>query len=363
MLFGRNYVNAIFITETGSLACSQIYPFYFYRNELKDRFGFRFKEIQVNDLEKKLKYAAKYMESGKIDLLFIQTRFNVDANNVLDLFKKISVLKRNTKLIYLDWFAPLHIPYPFILPFIDIYIKKQYLKNFDLYDQEFTGETNYTDYLAKERGMKFETHGIKVDPSYYNKLVLGWNFITEERLIKILKKQHYRFAQNKNRTIDVNCRVKVKGKEWYAYQRKIAIAEISKLSPAYNVVATSELEPQKNYVKELLNSKICVSPFGYGEICIRDFEAILCGCLLLKPSIEHLVTEPELFVPNETYVPIDWELKNLREKAEYYLENKAERERVVAKAGEEYIKYFKEKRFLDKIGALLNRLNIKKREA
>jgi len=27
-------------------------------------------------------------------------------------------------------------------------------------------------------------------------------------------------------------------------------------------------------------SKICISPFGYGEICWRDFEAIIFGCLL-----------------------------------------------------------------------------------
>ena len=40
------------------------------------------------------------------------------------------------------------------------------------------------------------------------------------------------------------------------------------------------------------HSRICISPFGYGEICWRDFEAILCGCLVVKPDMSHVETNP-----------------------------------------------------------------------
>ena len=31
-----------------------------------------------------------------------------------------------------------------------------------------------------------------------------------------------------------------------------------------------------------------MSPFGFGEICYRDFEAMLNGACLIKPDVSHL---------------------------------------------------------------------------
>ena len=36
------------------------------------------------------------------------------------------------------------------------------------------------------------------------------------------------------------------------------------------------------YFSELSSSKVVISPFGYGEINLKDFEAFLYGCILLK---------------------------------------------------------------------------------
>jgi hypothetical protein len=59
---------------------------------------------------------------------------------------------------------------------------------------------------------------------------------------------------------------------------------------------------------------ISVSPFGYGEICYRDFEIILAGALLFKPSMEHLKTYPDIYVKNKTYVPFEWDFMDFNEK-------------------------------------------------
>jgi len=77
-----------------------------------------------------------------------------------------------------------------------------------------------------------------------------------------------------------------------------------------------ETEPisYKKYIDELKNSMISVSPFGYGEICYRDFETFLAGALLFKPSMEHLKTFPNIYVKNKTYVPFEWDFRDFSKK-------------------------------------------------
>ena len=38
------------------------------------------------------------------------------------------------------------------------------------------------------------------------------------------------------------------------------------------------------------NSKISFSPFGWGELGVRDYEIILGGSLLVKPRMDHMQT-------------------------------------------------------------------------
>jgi len=79
------------------------------------------------------------------------------------------------------------------------------------------------------------------------------------------------------------------------------------------MLVTGEVIPKRQYIKELKNSKTCVSPFGFGEVCYRDFEAISSGCLLIKPDMDHLETWPDVFLKNETYIPVKWDMSDLEE--------------------------------------------------
>ena len=38
-----------------------------------------------------------------------------------------------------------------------------------------------------------------------------------------------------------------------------------------------------------------ISPFGWGEICFRDFESIILGKLLIKPNCDH-ITLGQIFI-------------------------------------------------------------------
>jgi spore maturation protein CgeB len=104
------------------------------------------------------------------------------------------------------------------------------------------------------------------------------------------------------------------------------------MQKSYRVILPTERVGPEEYYREISGSKICVSPFGYGEICWRDFEAILCGSLIIKPNMDHIETTPDIFKAHQTYVPVRWDYSDLEEKCSYYLAHDAERERIAKAA-------------------------------
>ena len=67
------------------------------------------------------------------------------------------------------------------------------------------------------------------------------------------------------------------------------------------------------FYKLLRKTRYVLSPFGYGEICYRDYETILARNLLVKPSMNDFILFNDIFKPNKTYVPLNWDLSNLHE--------------------------------------------------
>jgi hypothetical protein len=104
------------------------------------------------------------------------------------------------------------------------------------------------------------------------------------------------------------------------------------MSDTWRVHAPTNRVPQDEYYDEMLRARFSVSPFGYGELCWRDFEAVLCGSVLVKPDMSHAVTWPDIFVPGETYIPVAWDFSNLREVCTPYLEDEAARRRIAETA-------------------------------
>ncbi len=83
--------------------------------------------------------------------------------------------------------------------------------------------------------------------------------------------------------------------------------------------------PLPDYFAELRNSQMAASPFGVGEITLRDFEIVISGAALLKPDMSHLETWPELFkssgASTDTYMAHRWDLSDLDEKIDQLLGN------------------------------------------
>lgn len=86
---------------------------------------------------------------------------------------------------------------------------------------------------------------------------------------------------------------------YYTSHRLSVWKELNKLH--INKVA-QQLDPNTTF-NVLNRSKIAISPYGMGELCYRDLEAIQHGCIMIKPYMDNILTEPNLFIANETYIP------------------------------------------------------------
>lgn len=95
------------------------------------------------------------------------------------------------------------------------------------------------------------------------------------------------------------------------YSRNTVSYQRRKVREALGLEALTRLTSQMRYGAEMKRSRCVVSPFGWGEITYRDFQAFLCGCLLIKPDMSHVETWPDLYVRGETYVKFSWDVADL----------------------------------------------------
>jgi hypothetical protein len=150
------------------------------------------------------------------------------------------------------------------------------------------------------------------------------------------------------RPIDINTRFTVGNHQgsnaWYSRYRGETRERIRRMK-GVRLSGEGRLEFRR-YLLETAFSKIVVSPFGWGEVCYRDYEAVCCGALLIKPAMEHLRTEPNIYYPNETYVPVRWDLSDLEEKCRYYLNHPKEAQAIIRRASQVYREFFDQNRYI-----------------
>ena len=93
------------------------------------------------------------------------------------------------------------------------------------------------------------------------------------------------------------------------------------------------------YFKEISSSKVVISPFGLGEITLKDFEVFLSGSLLFKPSMDHMHTWPPFFIKDQTYFDYRWDLNDFKEKLLTIIDDDRKRISIAKNAQNNYIKY------------------------
>jgi hypothetical protein len=108
--------------------------------------------------------------------------------------------------------------------------------------------------------------------------------------------------------------------EYYNGPRRKLFEEVKKLD--CNVItteATGKLDKQK-YMQTLYDSKLCISPFGYGEVNIREVECIVAGTPTIKPNIECVKSTPFIYGDGFT-LDCKSDFSDLKDVVEFALSN------------------------------------------
>lgn len=231
-----------------------------------------------------------------------------------------------------------------VLPYVDKLFKTFVFKDKNNYCIPLNGNHILTDYYYKRglidsdnlRSPKFLQ---KKDKKLLNKIHVGFNYVfanhslnsnlwkndffnrLTRRSFKIFSKMLKSTKSNdfvipsKNRTQDLSCRILLN-----SYSNGINFHREETAKIFSNKLSTNKLI-RKDYFSEIQNSKIVISPFGWGEINLpRDYEVALSGAVLFKPNISHIDTWPNIF-NKDTIVQYKWDLSNLLELVEKTLSN------------------------------------------
>jgi glycosyltransferase involved in cell wall biosynthesis len=363
---GAVYLNAaLIIRANNGISLAQKYPFEKFKKELIDKLDFKFKTILIDSSQDLTNQST---DLSRFNIIFIQGRVIklIPYDERINIFR---ALKEKSRIVVLDDHDGQDIAHFYLLPYIDLYVKKQLLSDLDNYKNKYICNQVTIDYLTKIYGLSGSSEdSYALDDHEKEKLFLGWNLGTEKSFEDMLKKQKNKAYRNLDRPIDINCRITTKGNKnqsprpgWYVNHRSHIKRILKELEGQFNVIATDRFLPWKKYIKELRKSKICVSPFGFGDICWRDFESVICGCLLIKPSMEHLTTKPNIYIDKQTYVAVKWDLSDLKEKCEYYLKNEDERNRIISNAAEELsMSYSDSTFFVSKVQEMLTKIDLAK---
>ena len=219
-------------------------------------------------------------------------------------------------------------PHARVLPHVDGYIKNQLLLDRELYRQALYGHRIYTDYYHQKDNV-VDQEPVKAEvvqeSALLNKLRVGWNSgladysvlgpylmqVYNKLPIKVLLNYRSHFTKPAaSRKQDISCRMGINYKrDTIAWQRR----QIKNL--LHHFLPTGKISRQE-YYNELKQSKCVVSPFGLGEITLKDFETFMAGALLLKPDMSHMQTWPNFFEDGKTIMSFAWDLSDLTEKIE-----------------------------------------------
>eukprot|EP00887_Chlorella_sp_A99_P001117 scaffold14.g1117.t1 len=99
--------------------------------------------------------------------------------------------------------------------------------------------------------------------------------------------------------------------------RQLAVAALKALKKAHGgkgglrVYTPAKRLNYQQYLEMLLDSKIVVSPWGWGEWSHKDFEIMMAGCLLVKPRTESFTIYPPMFEAGETVVNVKEDFSDL----------------------------------------------------
>jgi len=270
-----------------------------------------------------------------------------DIKHLLDALRAAGAIR---KIVFIDTCDATSTPFLPLLANVDLYLKPHLFRDTSAYLREYTGGYVFTDYLVHQLGWSIDkwSFGSRAEKEQLGKLRVGWSYGVSSRVRAIASISSLSPLPWALRSTVVNRRfrpVQRNIQEWYEQYRDMASKSVEQLK-GRTKISSYERIGYKRYLLELMTSKFALSPFGWGEVCIRDYETVACGALLIKPDMTHVKTAPDIFRKYETYVPIKWDFSDLAQTIDYYVSRPDEAKRIAGNGQRCLLDYFKQKQFL-----------------
>jgi hypothetical protein len=334
----------------------QFAPFHRHRTELREQLKVVLNHRLLEDV-----LAQPEAALAGADMVLLKLSFRTAAADAERTVRAIAKARpRGAKLVYFDGDDDLAITWPTVLSMVDVYVKKHVFRDPAMYARRFVGKSNLTTYVAEKFGVSFADNPIPaagpVPARDLARLELGYNLALDDKIHALYRRTQAAW-RSEERPNDIVCRASMA--DWLVHLRKDIAPRLAGLKGRHRIILPTARVSQEEYDRELATSKLCISPFGFGEICWRDFEAVLWGCLMIKPDMSHVRTEPDLYVPYETYVPVKWDYSDLETQCLRFLGDEGARRRIVAGAYATLSSFYERQVFLDWLGALLERAGVR----
>ncbi len=289
-----------------------------------------------------IKFNSYFKENGLIckftqdlyeecDIIFLES--NVFGKKYHEKFNEIESIIKNLrrrvkKIIYFDTSDSTSLLHPKLLPHVDVYCKSQIFSNLKNYKKKYYGNRIFTDFChkkfkVKDRNVSYSEQVI--NEKHLKKIKLFWNsgILDHSMMGKIFSQIYYylpikffldvpkfkKFKKNNDLFFYMTTKYLRNSVSWH---RRKALKKLNIDNPhRINFI---------KYYRYLARSKVCISPFGWGEINYRDFEALIYGSLLLKPNMDHLDTWPNIYKLNSVFI-YDWSCNDIKKKLDVILKN------------------------------------------
>lgn len=294
-----------------------------------------------------------YVLKGSFDIVFLAFHHSTSQLCLCDSETRIATLKKIKEhcktLVWCDTADSAGCGMFDVMPYVDVYFKKQVYKDKNLYLKHLYGSRLFCDYYYKQ--LQVEDEDLKkidyplLDERYVNKIQVSWNVGLADLFIKGYKLLLHPFGVALPNFVVPDSPIKdldlhFRGSGWSpiaGYQRAKCKELVNKLDSVSHPDVNSQI-PYKEYIAEIKRAKAVLSPFGWGEICGRDFEALAYGATLIKPSMEHCDTYPNWYQEGQTYVSLKWDFSNFDEIIQAL---GSEKFMEIAKNGFAMFKYYK----------------------
>ena len=284
----------------------------------------------------------KFCDVVIVESKFVRDEWMKSKEKIFELL--INLKTKNNKIFFYDLGDSTYSWVLEVLPYVDKFFKPFIFKDKNNYCIPLNGCNIFTNYYARNGYTEFDNERTPKflqgkDKNLLEKIKVGFNssfadhslnsnlwkydyfhritrrsFNLYSKLLKNIKKEDF-VAPSLLRQKDLSCRMSLNG---YSNGVEFHRKETAKILRKY--LSTNKIS-RKNYFYEICNSKVVISPFGWGEINVpRDYEVALCGSLLLKPDLSHIITWPNIF-NKDTVVQYKWDLSDLLEIIDKILSN------------------------------------------